>query len=104
MVQIWKRKPLSPSGSERTVFLSFDPLGLDVEVSLEPMFEWWDWLQQRNRQSREADEFGRPLGGVRFIRRCTNCGADFSNISFVERVDCTLRVCRLCKGEMLASD
>lgn len=89
----------SNSGREHTATLSFDTLGLVVEFPLTPAIAWWEGLKARNRASREADEFGKPVEIIKFVSRCPGCAADFSHISIVEREDVCRRVCMMCRTE-----
>lgn len=94
-----RMRQISGSVTEHTATLSFDSLGLAVELPLEPIFQWWDKLVERNRRVRQIEEFGRPITGSVFMSHCPHCRADFSHLALVERRDQTVRACMVCRSE-----
>lgn len=90
---------ISGSVTEHTATLSFDSLGLAVELPLDPIFQWWNGLVERNRRVRQIEEFGKPVVGSVFQHRCPNCSADFSHLALIEREDRTVRACMACRCE-----
>jgi hypothetical protein len=73
-----------------------EAFGLDF--SLQPIFEWWGRLQERNAVSRARDAQA-ELPAPRL--HCPQCYADFSHITTVVREDHVPYVCMVCRTEFL---